>query len=228
MKLPALFLLGAFSLSARVSIPVAFEPNRGQAGRDAEFVARAPGYSLTLRGGAATIITRGSRITASPVGARPGPPEPESPLPGTSTYLVGNASRWLHDLPTFSRVRYRGIYPGIDLLYYGSQGALEYDFLLAPGADPHRIRLAIRGARRLSIDAAGNLVIDTPSGPLIQRRPVAWQEIAGVRRPVAARYLLRGSTLRVGLGRYDPARFPGHRSGPHLGRLHRQRHQYGL
>ena len=203
MRALPFLLLGAVSALASVQVPLAFEPNRGQAGPQAEFVAHAAGYTLSLHDGTAEFVSRDSRITATPLGARRPRPTPEQPLPGTSTYLVGDSSRWIHDLPTFARVRYPGVYPGIDLVYYGAQGALEYDFLLAPGADPAHIRLAIAGARRLTLDSAGDLVIDTPSGRLRQRRPVAWQEVDGVRHPVSVRYLLRGDTVRLALGRYD-------------------------
>ena len=206
MRLFAFFLLGALAASARVSIPIAFEPNRGQAGRDAEFVARAAGYTLALRGGAAEFVARGSRVTATPLGARMSRPVAEQQLPGTSSYLVGDRSRWQHDLPNYGRVRYPGIYPGIDLVYYGNQGALEYDYLLAPGADPRQIRVGISGAQSLSIDGAGDLVIGTPSGPLRQRRPVAYQEIAGARRSVSARYVLQANTVRIALGAWDHRR----------------------
>ena len=203
MRVFALLLLGAVAVSARVAIPVAFEPNHGQAGKDAEFVARAPGYSLTLRGGAAEFVTRGSRVIAAPLGAHISRPQAEQLQPATTTYLVGEASRWIRNLPNYGRVRYPGIYSGIDLLYYGADGTLEYDFVLAPGSDPRQIRLGISGARHLTIDAAGDLVIDTPTGPLCQRRPVAYQEIGGIRRTVAARYLLHGNTVRFQLGAWD-------------------------
>ena len=203
MRLFALFLLGACAASARVTVPIAFEPNRGQAGRESEFVARAAGYTLALRGGAAEFVARGSRVTATPLGAKPSHPVPEQQLPGTSTYLVGDRSRWQQNLPTFGRVRYPALYPGIDLLYYGNQGGLEYDFLLAPGADPRLIRLGITGARSLSLDPAGDLVIGTASGSLRQRRPVAYQEIDGVRHSVSARYVLQGTTVRIALGPWN-------------------------
>lgn len=203
MRFLALSLLGISLLSAHVQIPIAFEPNRGQAGSSAEFVARAPGYSLSLHGGTAEFLSHGSRVTATPLGGRPSHPHAEQPLPGTSTYLKGPSSRWVRDLPTFGRVRYDAIYPGIDLVYYGSQGALEYDFLLAPGSDPRQIRLGIQGARRLSVDSAGDLIIDTPTGPLRQRRPVAYQEFGGVRHAVSARYQLQGTTVRFQLGAWD-------------------------
>jgi uncharacterized protein (TIGR03437 family) len=203
MRLLALLLLGAAILPARVAIPISFEPNRGQAASTAEFVTRAPGYALNLHSGTAEFVIRGSRVTATPLGARASRPQAEQLLPATTTYLVGEPSRWVRNLPSYGRVRYPGIYPGVDLLYYGTAGELEYDFALAPGADPRQIRLGITGARRLSIDAKGDLIIETPAGPLRQRRPVAYQEIGGIRHPVAASYVLQGSTVRFQVGKWD-------------------------
>jgi len=187
-------------------LPIAFEPNRGQAGTNADFLVRAPGYILTLHSGNAIFQARGGRVSATLIGARAAKPEPEEKLPSTITYLVGNTSDWRRDIPTFSRVRYRGIYPGIDVAWYGRDHGLEYDFILAPGADPRQIRIRFQGARHLSISPEGDLVVETASGPLRQHRPAAYQEIAGVRRPVAGRYLLKGDTVRFDLAAYDRAR----------------------
>src|SRR5262249_34756605 len=147
--------------------------------------------------GRADFIARGGRVSAVLSGARQVPAEALDRLPGTVTYLTGLRSEWRHDIPTFGRICYRGVDPGIDLAYYGNQGALEYDFLVAPHADPGKIRIAFEGARRLLLDPGGDLVIDTASGTMRHRSPVAYQEIDGVRRPVAARYQLRGGTIHL-------------------------------
>src|SRR5258708_38381983 len=98
--------------------------------------------STTLfRSGHADFLARGSRVSAVLLGARHSRPAPEQALPGLVSYLVGYESEWRRNIPTYGRVRYRAVYPGIDLVYYGVQGALEYDFILAPGADPRQIRM---------------------------------------------------------------------------------------
>src|SRR5215471_5401808 len=206
MRVLGVLLFAAVGAFGRPSLPIAFEPNRGQAGTNADFLVRAPGYILTLHSGNAIFQARGGRVSATLIGAHPAKPEPEEKLPSTINYLVGNTSDWRRDIPAFRRVRYRGIYPGIDVAWYGRDYGLEYDFILAPGADPRQIRIRFQGARHLSISPEGDLVIDTASGPLRQRRPAAYQEIAGVRRPVAGRYLLKGDTVRFDLGSYDRRR----------------------
>ena len=93
----------------------------------------------------------------------------------------------------FERVRYAGVYDGIDLVYYGNQQRLEYDFIVAPGRDPSAIRLRFDGARRVEIDGAGDLVVHVAGGePVRQHKPVTYQEIDGERREVDSRYVMRG------------------------------------
>ncbi|MDT7690085.1 MAG: hypothetical protein QOE46_2844 [Acidobacteriota bacterium] len=110
-------------------------------------------------------------------------------LPGRSNYLVGADARvWRTGVPAFERVRYESVYKGIAVVYYGRQGRLEYDFVVAPDADPARIRLRFDGARGTRVDDDGDLIIKTDGCDVRQQRPVAYQEFEGVRREVAARY----------------------------------------
>jgi uncharacterized repeat protein (TIGR01451 family) len=116
-------------------------------------------------------------------------------------YLLGNdRAAWRTNVPTYARVRYGAVYPGIDVVYYGNQGELEYDFVLAPGADPAAIALAWDGAEALTVDERGDLLLATPGGTLRQRKPVAYQEVDGARREVAAHYVLRDQPARAADG----------------------------
>ena len=125
-------------------------------------------------------------------------------LPGKVNYFVGNdRSKWRTNLETYSKVHYRGVYPGTDLVYYGNQRQLEYDFVLAPGADPERIKLGFAGADKIRIDPNGDLLLSTAVGEVIQRKPVAYQDVDGERREVTALYRLEGDTLGFDLGSYD-------------------------
>jgi hypothetical protein len=128
-------------------------------------------------------------------------------LPGRTNYFLGrDPHAWMTSVAAYGSVRYAGVYPGIDLVYHGASGSLEYDFEIARGADPGRITLAFDGLRDLHLDSEGNLVLATAAGRIVQRRPVAWQVRAGVRSPVAVAYVLGGGS-RVGLrvGPHDPA-----------------------
>ena len=112
-------------------------------------------------------------------------------LPGKSNYFLGNdPSQWRTNVPTYRRVAFDQVYPGIDVVYYGNQRRLEYDFVVAPGADPGRIQLAVEGADEVAIDEAGNLVLSTPNGEIRQHKPVVYQEIDGERIAIDGRYVL--------------------------------------
>jgi photosystem II stability/assembly factor-like uncharacterized protein len=129
-------------------------------------------------------------------------------LPGKVNYLRGNKPEaWRTNVPTYSGVRYQNIYAGVDLYYYGSQSQLEYDFQLAPGADPQLIKLGFSGGK-LSLDRGGNLRIKTAFGTVNLLKPVSYQMIRGERKFVAARYV-QGSNheVRFKLGPYD-RKFP--------------------
>ncbi len=159
---------------------------------------------------------RAARAKAAPyaslemklLGARaPRALKPEQEFEGKANYFVGNdPSRWRTGVQTYARVRYEEVYPGIDLLFYGGQRQLEYDFLVAPGADPRRIKLAFEGAEKISVDAAGDLVLAFAGGVLRQSKPIIYQEVAGARREIEGGYALEGKNgVGFRVGKYDPA-----------------------
>ena len=127
------------------------------------------------------------------------------PLPGRSNYFIGNdPMRWHSDIQSYRRVRYRGVYPGIDLIYYGNAGQLETDFIIAPGANPRAIRMRVNGARSMRVDTAGDLVLETEAGEVRLHRPVMYQKAGGRRREVAGGYRLLGDgRVRFAVGSYD-------------------------
>src|SRR5262249_51177478 len=113
-------------------------------------------------------------------------------LPGKVNYFQGDdPTRWRRSVPTYGRVKYRDIYPGVDVVYYGRPGSLEYDLIVAPGADPKAILLALDGADSVTINARGDLILQTAGGELRLRKPVVYQDIDGTRTPVAGKYVLR-------------------------------------
>jgi hypothetical protein len=129
-------------------------------------------------------------------------------LAGTSNYFIGNdPAKWRTNVPTYAKVKYEGIYSGIDLVYYGNQRQLEYDFIVAPGADPHRIAFDVHGAKRIRQDGRGELVFKVGADEIRWHRPVVYQEKDGARQSVAAHYVISG-TNRVGfeVAKYDDRR----------------------
>jgi hypothetical protein len=161
-------------------IPLSFEANEGQTDAQVQFLARGQGYALFLTATEAVLrLQKASALAPGIVG--PNPPAEGTvlrlqlvganampavagvdPLAGTSNYFAGNDPRqWHTAVPTYGRVAYHGVYPGVDLVYYGNQQQLEYDFTIAPGADPGVIRLHAEGAQSLTLDGQGNLVLHT-------------------------------------------------------------------
>src|SRR5260370_1138643 len=136
---------------------------------------------------------------------------PLDPLPAKRNYLLGNdSSKWRTDVPTYARVRYDEVYPGISLAYYGRQNLLEYDFEIAPGADPHAIKFAFNRVLKPRIEANGDLVLRFAGGELRQPAPVVYQEIKGAQQPVAGHYALIGKReISFELGPYDKTQTVG-------------------
>src|SRR5687768_4706538 len=195
-------------------LPLQFEVNRGQADARVKFLARGRGYNLfltpteavlALRKGVAgeAAVLRMSLAGANPSTAVSGADE----LAGKSNYFVGkDASKWRAGVETFARVKYAGVYEGVDLVYYGNQGQLEYDFHVAPGADPRRIRLAFGGADDIRVDDGGDLVLSVAGREVRQHKPFVYQTVGGARREVAGSYvLLGGREVGFRLGAYDAA-----------------------
>lgn len=188
-------------------MPLAFEPNRGQGDRVSQYLARGAGYTIGLRPGAAAIAVREKsgksnvlqlRFAGASAASRP---VAEQPLPGKVNYFIGSdRKRWQSDIPTFAAVTYPRIYPGVDLVYYGNQGNLEFDFRIQPGADPSAIRMVLSGPQHLHIDSDGDLLI----AGMRQHKPVAYQETATGRKGIDCHYVLQSDgQVRIALGDYD-------------------------
>lgn len=218
------------------NLPLSFEANKGQANSKAKFISRGRGYTFLLTDdGADMSLQRTSvknqrskpGILSSTVNEQPVPSEPVTmrllgarrtnvngldELPGKSNYFIGNdPAKWHVNIPTYTKVKYDDVYPGIDLVYYGNQQQLEYDFLVSPGADPRAIGLELKvgnSKRGVRIDANGDLVIHTTSGDVRWLKPVVYQPSSTVaRQSVSARFVLLAKN-RIGfkLGSYDKTR----------------------
>jgi hypothetical protein len=200
---------------ARVSdaygrLPLLFEANRGQTHDEVRFLSRGPGYSLYLTAGEAVLALPGPvalRMSLAGASAEAHVSGLEE-LAGKANYFIGrDPAKWRTNVPTYAKVEYRGVYPGIDLVYYGNQRQLEYDFTVAPGADPQRIVLDFKGVEKLEIDAQGDLVMHAAGGALRQHKPVIYQAIDGVRRQVAGGYVIKDAhQVAFQVAAYDQAR----------------------
>ncbi len=202
-------------------LPVSFEANKGQTNSAVRFLSRGRGYTLFLTSNEAVLVV-GSEDLHSRSAAHQAPalrmklaglsskqePRGEEQLPGTANYFIGgDPAKWRASVPTYAKVRYSNIYSGIDLVYYGNQRQLEFDFALAPNADPGSIRLRFGEPNRLHLGANGDLVVATACGVVAFHKPLVYQMVNGHRRPVAGDFALLGKhTVGFRLGSYDRAR----------------------
>jgi len=216
-----------------------FESNTGQMPPEVRFAARGAGYAVFLtsnemvlslerkqksarsRRAMPVALGRGDKederavLRMGLIGSNPAPiVRGLKRLPATVNYFVGTDPRhWRVNVPTYTEVKYENVYPGVDLVFYGHQQQLEYDFIVAPGADPTMIVLSFDGADRVIVDESGNLVIQTSGGDVIQRAPSVYQSMDDGTRAIAGRYVLVGREhtgsgrathrVRLEIGAYD-------------------------
>jgi uncharacterized protein (TIGR03437 family) len=189
-----------------LSIPLHFEPNRGQAQHGVRYVAAAQTYVLFLSdtGIAMNFPNGGSLRMNLPSSSA----EALDALPGKTNYYLGSdTSAWHTNIPNYARVRYRGVYPGIDLVVYGKQRRIEYDWMVAPGADPASIRFSFTGASGIRVDESGDLVLDTAGGEIRERKPYVYQRVNGQVREIQGSFVIaRHGSVRFRVGVYDKRR----------------------
>jgi hypothetical protein len=214
-------------------LPLAFEANQGQTDSAVRFLSRGEGYQLFLTKQEAVLTLRQSKPANTPVlkraagfktrhstretkkvsvlrmrlkGANPTPAiKGVERMPSKANYFIGNdPQKWHTDVPLYARVKYQGIYPGIDLIFYGNQRRLEYDFVVAPGANPEPIALDVAGARKLEINSKGNVVMTVLGGAVELQKPVVYQEVKGERREIAANFVVASNhQIRFAVSGYD-------------------------
>lgn len=225
-----------FSLAQAAQWPLSFEPVSGAAAGDPQFSARGPGYSLAVGSAGAVIAVpsrpargladrrRGTDEAAAELGATPttyrvlrvrfeGAREDaaavtEEVLPGRIHHLVGRDPQgWTTGATAHARIRYPGIYPGVDVVYYGNQRELEYDLVVAPGANPDAVRLRFDGVQGVQTDAEGHLQLNSAAGAWRQRRPVAYQDGPSGREAVDVAYVTHADgSVGFAVGAYDARR----------------------
>lgn len=206
-------------------LPLSFEPNQGQTDAQVKFLSRTAGETLFLTATEAALVLssrgeqeglsrtdpyslskwRDSMLRMKLLGAsRDAEVAGLKRLPGLSNYFLGSdPSTWRTSIPTYAKVRYAQIYPGVDLVYYGNQRELEYDFVVAPGADPGQIRVAIQGTSKLWIDPEGNVVLRCKAGDIRLQKPRIYQEVGGKQVAVVGGYKLKGHVLRFAVAHFD-------------------------
>jgi hypothetical protein len=213
--------------AARVSVaesygnlPMRFEVNNGQVDSKVRFISRGNGYTLfltpteavlSLRQGSSNQEAGGPHAVANDVirlkliGANANPKITGlDELPAKSNYFAGNdPAKWRMDVANYAKTKIENVYSGIDLIYYGNQQQLEYDWVVNPGADPKTIRFAVEGKANLKVDSQGNLILDK-KGKLRLKKPFIYQVRAGSRVEISGQYVLLGKReAGFQLSRYD-------------------------
>lgn len=197
-------------------LPLSFEVNNGQTDARAKFISRGQGYTMFLTSNEAVLSLKSAKdkdttavLKMKMKGASADPKvtglEEQA---GKSSYFLGNdPKKWQPSVSRYSKVKYDEVYPGISAIYYGNQSQLEYDFIVAPGADPKQIQLAFDGADSLRIDENGDLVLSVAGSEVRQHKPVVYQEANGSRQIVEGRYVVKSdSEVGFELGAFDATR----------------------
>lgn len=214
-------------------LPLAFEANQGQTDPQVKYMARGNGYTVFLTAnetvfamssqappphsakhgwgvpsvaGPATAKQAPAAIYMTPIGGNSQPQiSAGSELPGRTNYFIGSdPSKWQQGVKHYATVSYRDVYPGVDMAFHGQQRQLEFDFVVGPGADAGRIAMGFTGAKKLSIDASGNLLLASAAGDVVLHKPVAYQEKDGKRELVDVGFEVKNSReAAFTLGAYD-------------------------
>jgi P pilus assembly chaperone PapD len=212
---------------------LSFEENEGQTAREVRYVSHGSGYELFLTPQEAVVALQPSlpvnlsalhggayfrslrqarqagRMTVLRMGLEGANLEAKisgiDPLPGKVNYFLGNEpEHWHTNIPTYSQVKYAQVYPGVDLVFYGNQRNLEYDFVVAPGADPKAIALTLKGARKVGVDSNGDLILSLANGQVIFQKPVLYQNVRGQRKQIEGSYSLAGKQrVTFAVSKYD-------------------------
>jgi uncharacterized protein (TIGR03437 family) len=196
-------------------LPLRFEENRGRDQHaDARYIARAQNFSLSLTSSGNWLDwrdatgTKTASVHTQLVGANPATRlESADRLPGVANYFLGSKSAWQADVTAFGRIRYSGVYAGIDLVFHGEEHRLEYDFVVAPHADPQAIQLELSGQKALHIDDNGALVVETEAGEIRWKKPELYQDVNGAHRSIDGHFRLANSnTVMFEVAAYDSSR----------------------
>jgi len=214
-------------------LPLAFELNQGQTAQEVRYISHGHGYGLFLTAQEAVLLLRIPNARSTPplhrtasiqdsrsarqaektsvvrlhfAGVTSAPQiQASDRLPGKVNYFIGNDPKnWHTDIPSYARVKYTELYPGIDLVFYGNQSRLEYDFVIAPGADPSAIKMNLEGVNKLRINSNGDLVLSVSGGVVQLQKPVVYQQVLGGRHEIAGKYVLAGRhRVSFAISNYD-------------------------
>ena len=208
-------------------LPLSFEINKGQMDEPVKFLSHGAGYDLFLTANEAVLrvhkprplqtdklkanadVREGTVLRLRMLGANTtADVEGQEELPGKINYFIGNdQAKWRRNIPTYRKAYFKDVYPGIDVVYYGKQRELEYDFVVAAGANPNLIRFTVEGAERIRLDKGGALQLNLTHGDVSLNKPVIYQlDENGSRREIKGEYVIKGNEVRFKLERFDSSK----------------------
>jgi hypothetical protein len=199
--------------ASMAKMPLSFEPNRGQTDPRVQFLSRGPGYTVFFTKDETVMSLKDTKTSNAVVrmrfigGTNSASAHPYEALPNYSNYIVGNdSSKWVSDVKEYSKLRYENVYPGIDVIYQGDQQQLRYDFVVKPGASATAIQMAFEGADKIAVTKDGDLALTIGGKTLVTRKPLTYQEVAGVKTEVASHYVVKDGRVTFELAKYDTAK----------------------
>jgi hypothetical protein len=216
-------------------LPLSFEVNKGQIDQSVKFLSHGPGYDLFLTSTEAVLrvqkprgtqvdklkqpavgntggdenVREGTVLRLKMLGANATPEvDGQEELPGKVNYFIGNdPEKWRRNIPTYRKVHLKDVYPGIDVVYYGNQRELEYDLVVAAGANPKLIRFSVEGADQIHLDKTGRLLLSLKHGEVSLNNPVIYQlDENGTRREIKGAYVIKENEVRFKLERFDSSK----------------------
>ncbi len=192
--------------------PLSFEINKGQSTAKYNFISHGLNFNLLLAKDEVTLLPNTNikqSIRMKLLNQNPNPVlSGIDELSGKTNYFIGKDKKnWLTNIPLYKKVKYENVYPGIDLVYYGNQEKLEYDLVVAPGANPKDITLKIEGAKKINLDKNGDLVLHIDKELFVQKKPFVYQEISGIKKEIKGKYILKANNeISFKVDNYDAKR----------------------
>jgi hypothetical protein len=179
--------------ASMLKLPLSFIENKGQSSEDVKFMAMTAGQTVFFtRSEVVFALSRGNNSSVVRMafeGSRPGEITGEQLLPGTANFFIGNdSSGWSTQVPTYGAIRYKDLYPDVDLVFKGTEAQLKHELIVRPGADPAQIVISYSGQDNLSLAEDGSVLIRTAIGNITDSAPFCYQEIDGTRVTIAGRY----------------------------------------
>jgi len=197
-----------------LKLPLSFVKNEGGKDSTVLFYEQGSGHATAFaKEGISLSLTKTGRaekagaselVTLTPLNASPFTVEAMDKKEGRVNYFIGkDPKKWKTNVATYGAILYKNIYPGIDMKFYGTNSQLEYDVIVSPQADPSKVRLSYRGAKKLSLTPKGELEIALAHGSILQKKPVVYQMLDGKRKEIEGKFVLAGNTYGFEVGAYD-------------------------